>query len=236
MRIDWVVGVALLAALLAGGLIGGLWRDHARRAAIKRWPRRWNLNARPLFNSHELSLYRELRLALPQHVVLSKMSLLRFCHASEANEARAWYGRLQGLYVSMVVCTPTGTVISAIDMVTASSKHVGHSQKLKEATLEACRVRYLRCMPGQWPQGALLASWALGQAGASTPASLTPEQLHDAGDQLARKLKERRAERAARWADSSFAQDSFFAGDSRFDEGVASNPHPFTPTQSPTRR
>jgi hypothetical protein len=41
--------------------------------------------------------------------------------------------------------------------------------------------------------------------------------LHDAGHELARKLKQRRAERAARWAESSFSQDSFFATDSRFD-------------------
>lgn len=220
MPFDWSVAAALLAALLTGIVIGGLWRERARLAAIKRWPQRWSLNARPLFNSHELALYRELRLALPQHVVLSKISLLRFCHSSQASDARAWYDRLQGLSVSMVVCTPTGTVISAIDMVPASFNRMGHSQRLKEATLEACRVRYLRCLPGQWPQGSVLASWALGQASVTSPGGLDP--LHDAGDQLARKLKERRAERAARWADSSFAQDSFFAGDSRFDDATRS--------------
>jgi len=80
----------------------------------------------------------------------------------------------------------------------------------------------------------LLASWALGPAAdLSTAASSagghpgtagTPtgqERLYDAGDQLARKLRERRAERAARWAESGFAPDSFFAFDGRGDSGPA---------------
>src|SRR5690606_14816502 len=113
----------------------------------------------------------------------------------------------------------------------------GRAQRMKEATLEACRVRYVRCTSSSpWPQRELLAAWALGQplsdhsgAAASVPGPLTTP-LMDAGDQLARKLRERRAERAARWAESSFAQDSFFAFDARDGGPLTTSPVPLSDT------
>lgn len=229
----WLVGAS---ALLIGALLG--WSGHAyvTRARQRNWPKRWNLRARPLLNAHERALFRDLRAALPQHVVLAKVNLLRFCQSAEAHQARAWYDRLQALNVSLLVCTPNGVVISAIDLEAQqpAPRATGRSQKLKEATLEACRVRYLRCRPNQWPQGALMAAWALGQDLASNPQPERPgDELNDAGDQLARKLKERRAERAALWAESSFAQDSFFAYDSRFDGVTNSAPAPLDDLRPP---
>jgi hypothetical protein len=226
----------LLCALAGGVLLGMAWHRSSTQAARRAWPRRWNLNARPLFSVHERALYRELKAALPQHVVLAKVSLLRFCQSADASDARAWYKRLQALHVSLAVCTPNGVVISAIDIDNGPAKAARRSQRLKEAVLDACRVRYLRCLPGQWPQASLLAGWALGQGsgqgaghgheGDQAPHSqpATPDSLHDVGDQLARKLKQRRAERAVRWAESSFSQDSFFAFDSRLDGAANSGP------------
>jgi hypothetical protein len=216
----------VLCALAGGILLGRLWQNHATQAALRRWPARWNLNARPIFTVHERALYRELRAALPQHVVLAKVSLLRFCQSADASDAKDWYKRLQALHVSVVVCTPNGVVVVAIDIDNPSAKGPSRSQKLKEGVLEACRVRYVRCAPGQWPQPQLLASWALGPTGGAseTRSRNTPlNPLMNAGDQLARKLKERRAERASRWSESSFAQDSFFAFDSRLD-GMSTMP------------
>lgn len=184
-----------------------------------------------MLTAHERALFRELRSALPQHVVLAKVNLLRFCQSSNPRDARAWYDRLQALNVSLVVCTQNGSVISAIDIESQapSPRSTGRSQKLKEATLEACRVRYLRCRPGQWPHGPLMTAWALGQDVSNVPVERPSPDLNNAGDQLARKLKElreRRAQRTAKWAESAFAQDSFFATDSRFDEVVISSPTP----------
>jgi hypothetical protein len=219
---------------LAGVLLGWWWRGRRDRAARRSWPARWNLQARPLFNAHERALHRDLKAALPHHLVLAKVSLLRFCQPHYPEEARVWYDRLMGLHVSMVVCHPNGSVVSVIDFEPPSGQRDSSGQKFKEAVLEACRIRYLRCRPGQWPHQALLASWALGPAAdLSTAASSAgghpgmagvstgQERLYDAGDQLARKLRERRAERAARWAESGFAPDSFFAFDGRGDSGPA---------------
>lgn len=220
MGSDPIVWGILLCALAGGILLGRLWQQRATQAAHRSWPARWNLNARPMFSVHERTLYRELRAALPQHVVLAKVSLLRFCQSADARDAKQWYERLQALHVSMVVCTSHGVVVAAIDIDNGAGKGPNKSQKMKEAVLDACRVRYVRCAPGQWPQPQLLASWALGPVGGASEnrsRNAPPNPLMNAGDQLARKLKERRAERASRWSESSFAQDSFFAFDSRLD-------------------
>jgi hypothetical protein len=223
--------IGVLAALGVGlGL--GAWLQTQRAAAKRRqWPRAWNLTGRPVFNAHERALYRELCLALPHHVVLAKVGLLRFCQAAKDADAHDWYERLQALNVSFAVCTPQGVVVSVVDMAPHPERKGSRSQKMKEATLLACHVRYVRCLPGQWPQPGLMAAWVLGPSATpgSTPAlgHIEPAgPLHDAGHELARKLKQRRAERAARWAESSFSQDSFFASDSRFDDTPESDAAP----------
>ena len=221
-------GVTTLA--LASGLGLG-WAVRGRRSTNHHeWPRRWRLNARPVFTADERALFKELRSALPNHVVLAKLNLLRFCQAADEFEARSWYDRLNTVHVSFAICTPNGTVVSVIDVEPPNKPSSQRSQRLKEAVLEACRIRYVRCRAGQqWPHPALMAPWALGQVASSalpSAANTTTDTLHDAGDQLARKLRERRAERAARWAESSFAQDSFFAFDSRFDGPSSSDRMP----------
>ncbi len=221
--LHWVL---LLAALGLGVVLGVWWQTQRHKALRRNWPRTWNLTGRPVFTAHERALYRELRLALPQHVILSKVGLLRFCQSASETDARAWYERLQALNVSFAVCTPQGLVVSVVDVAPHNERKGSRSQKMKEAALLACRVRYVRCLPGQWPQPGLMAAWVLGQSNApgATPVLghiEAADPLHDAGHELARKLKERRAERAVRWAESSFSQDSFFAPDSRFDDATA---------------
>lgn len=218
------------------------WHRH-RQVRHKAWPRAFRLNARPVFNTHERLLYRELKAALPQHVVLAKVNVLRFCQAAAETEARLWFDRLHTLNVTFAVCTPNGAVISVIDLDLRPQRTVGRSQRLKEAVLEACRIRYIRCQPGQWPRAALLASWALGHAttpsavapaaSAASPATATPgpadaSPLATARAELAQKLHRRRAERSSRFQDSRFASDSFFADDSRFDIAANSEPAPLT--------
>jgi hypothetical protein len=220
-----LTGVMVVLAGVAGLLLGAV-LQRRNRASKREWPRRWRLNARPIFSTDERLLFKELRAALPNHVVLAKLNLLRFCQAADEFEARDWYDRLHTLHVSFTVCTPNGSVVSVIDIDAPNKASSARSQRMKEAVLEACRIRYVRCRPGQWPHQALIASWALGHSPkpGTTPGTLS-DSLHDVGDEVSRKLRQRRAERAARWAESSFAQDSFFAFDSRF-EGTPSEPVP----------
>lgn len=226
-----IAGLMLLAGWILGWWLRGR-RDLTRKQA---WPDEWNLNARPIFSTHERALYRDLKAALPQHVILAKVGLLRFCHSGDEKHAREWYERLNHLNVSMAICSPNGAVVSVIDIDTGhSGRSAQKHHRTKEAVMEACRIRYVRCQPGQWPQAELLAPWALGQQGsaatasASKPHSGMHDKLNSAGHELASKLKQRRAERKTGWSESGFSQDSFFATDSRFDHLSAANSMPGT--------
>jgi Protein of unknown function (DUF2726) len=228
-------------ALLAGGAAVHWWHTRKQRSA-QAWPTAFSLTARPLFTTEERLLFRELQAALPQHVVLAKVNLLRFCHATRESEARLWFERLHPLNVSFVVCTPHGTVISAIDLEAPNRPTSGRTLRLKESVLDACRVRYLRVPSGQRLDPHALAQLALGaQQFAGTQASAhgrgsgvtgasAPSPLAQARAELARKLQHRRTERAHRnsggrdtgFTESTFG-DSFFAMDSRFDADAANS-------------
>ena len=223
-----------ICGLLAGLLIAHAWHTRRERRS-KAWPSDFSLMARPVFTTEERLLYRELRSALPQHIVLAKVNLLRFCQSAHDSDARLWFDRLHPVNVSFAVCTPNGTVVSVIDLESAQRGHSRRTQKLKEAVLDACRIRYLRCAPGHWPKPALLAQWVLGgsigldlpvSTGARATAPAAPSPLTQARTELAEKLHRRRAERASRFQDSAFASDSFFAVDSRFDDDTAANSGP----------
>ena len=237
----WQFLVPLLA--LACGFAAGLAWHTRRQRQLKGWPRDFKLNARPLFSTDERLLFRELKAALPQHVVLAKLNMLRFCQSANEHQARWWFDRLHALNVTFAICTPNGAVISVIDLDTPQRNASERGQRLKEAVLEACRIRYIRCQAGHWPRPALLAQWALGgplaassslaasQAASAASAAVSP--LVAARAELAQKLHQRRAERASRFQDSGFASDSFFALDSRFDESAAnSGPVPFVDTMA----
>lgn len=239
----WQFALPVLA-LGTGAAAGAVWQAGRVRAS-RRWPTSFPLTPRPLFTTHERLLFRELKAALPQHVVLAKLNLLRFCQATSERDARVWFDRLHTLNVTFAVCTPQGVVISVIDLDTPQRRRSERGQRLKEAVLESCRIRYLRCQPGQWPRAELLGGWALGHGPAGAMAGVAPgiasahgapdttTPLAAARDELARKLHRRRAERASRFHDSQFASDSFFAEDSRGDQAANSAPAPLELTAVP---
>ena len=106
MAVNPIVWGLVVLALAGGGLAGWHWRGKRDHAVRRSWPEQWNLNARPVFTVHERALYRELMLALPQHVILAKAGLLRFCHSADERDARAWYERLHPLHVSLWCAHP----------------------------------------------------------------------------------------------------------------------------------
>lgn len=214
MYTDALQIVIPLLTLVVGAGVAHWWHT-AHQNEVKAWPRAFNLHARPLFTTEERLMFRELKLALPNHVVLAKLNLLRFCQADRESEARLWFDRLHTLNVSFAVCTPNGTVVSVIDLDTPNRAISPRSQRIKAAALDACRIRYLRCQVGQRPESAILAQWALGATPSAEVVGNSP--LVQARAELAQKLNRRREERATRQRDSTFADsgfaDSFFAFD-----------------------
>jgi Protein of unknown function (DUF2726) len=242
MLSDLFTVIPPLLALVLGLALSHVWHTRRKQAA-RAWPQDFQLLARPMFSTEERLLYRELKAALPHHVVLAKVNLLRFCQSASESQARLWFERLQALNVTFAICSPNGTVVSVIDLEPLGKQATSErQQRLKEAVLNACRIRQVRCTHGQWPKPALLAAWALGggvgggfdASGESRPA--TP--LNQARAELAQKLQRRRIERASRFQDSVFATDSFFAMDSRFEMAANSSPAPLdaiAPAGAPSR-
>jgi hypothetical protein len=216
----------LLSAVLLVAVLGlGFWLFRPRRvAAPAPLPTEWALTARPVFSNDERRVYRLLREALPHHVVLAKLPLVRFCQPTDPNEVRYWYDLLGAHHVAFAICSANGRVLAAIDLDTDR----GHSRRImqiKQSVLAACRVRYMRCPPERLPTVAELqllvpqhSHTARGPQAAPAPS----HALHEARDTLAHTVAARRAERTALWQDSTFFQDSFFAPDNRMDGLVGS--------------
>ena len=139
--LPWIialVAVALLTPLVVLTIL------RSRKPVPKPLPTEWSLTARPVFSTDERRVYRQLREALPHHIVLSKLPLVRFCQPTDAQQMRYWYELLGSIHVTFAICSANGRVLAAIDLDTdrGNSRRV---LQIKQAVLCACRVRYLRC-------------------------------------------------------------------------------------------
>ena len=235
--LPWIVALAALAVL---AVVLGLWAFKRQPAKPMELPAEWALTARPVFSTDERRVYRLLREALPHHIVLSKLPLVRFCQPTDPNEVRYWFDLLGSSHVTFAVCSANGRVLAAIDLDTdrGNSRRV---MQIKQSVLSACRVRYLRCPVDQLPSVAelqLLVPSASAQVRGPQPAPAPAPNLHQARDILSNTVASRRAERTALWQDSTVFQDSFFAPDVR--DGFSSSefaPLPGAqPLRAPSRR
>ena len=147
--------IAALAVCVLGLAISLIWALRRPANANKGLPAEWSLTARPVFTSDERRVFRLLREALPHHVVLSKLPLVRFCQPTEAKEVRYWFDLLGASHVTFAICSPNGRVLAAIDL-EGERGATPRSLQIKQAVLSACRVRYLRCALDQLPSVAEL--------------------------------------------------------------------------------
>lgn len=217
-RLPWIAAVLALS-LLAVVVIVGIWILRRPRR-LPPLPTEWSLSARPVFSTDERRVYKLLREALPHHIVLSKLPLVRFSQPSDPSEVRFWYDLLGAINVTFAVCSANGRVLAAIDLDTDR----GNSRRIlqiKQSVLGACRIRYLRCPVDNLPTAAelqlLVPSSTAATARGPQPGIVPPRDLDEARDSLASTVATRRAQRSALWQDSSVFQDSFFAPDSRMD-------------------
>ena len=120
------------------------WWARTRTPAARTAARGLDLTARPVFSTDERRVYRQLREALPHHIVLSKLPLVRFSQPTDPQQVRYWYELLGAIHVTFAICSANGRVLAAIDLDTdrGNSRRV---LQIKQSVLAACRVRYLRC-------------------------------------------------------------------------------------------
>jgi hypothetical protein len=210
----WIVVSAVLALLLAALALRALLTHRARLPEL---PSEWALTPRPVFTTNERRVYRLLRDALPNHIVLAKLPLVRFCQPTDASKVRYWYDLLGTHHVGFAICSANGRVLAAIDL----DNERGTPPRLmaiKEAVLLACRVRHLRCPVDRLPTTTelqlLVPQYSPSAQGAQPP---VPPHLDAARDSLANTVATRRAQRSAKGQDATLFHDSFFAMDSRLD-------------------
>ncbi len=150
-----VYWIAALAVCVLGLAVSLIWALRRPARANKGLPAEWSLTARPVFSTDERRVFRLLREALPHHVVLSKLPLVRFCQPTEAKEVRYWFDLLGAAHVTFAICSPNGRVLAAIDL-EGERGVTPRSLQIKHAVLSACRVRYLRCAMDHLPSVAEL--------------------------------------------------------------------------------
>jgi hypothetical protein len=214
--LPWIIALAAVA-LLASMTTLLLLRAGKRPAKLPPLPTEWTSSPRPVFSTDERRVYRLLREALPHHVVLAKLPMVRFCQPAEPAEVRFWYDLLGATHVTFAVCSANGRVLAAIDLDTDRSSS-RRTMQIKQSVLGACRVRYLRCAVDNLPSIAEL-QLLVPQSGLASrgPMQGAAHPLNQARDTLSSTVANRRAERTALWQDSSMFQDSFFGPDNRVD-------------------
>jgi Protein of unknown function (DUF2726) len=212
--LPWILASLSIALLIGAGM---LWLWRGRKASVSPLPSTWALTARPVFSSDERRVYRQLREALPHHIVLSKLPLVRFCQPTDPQEVRYWYELLGSIHVTFAICSANGRVLAAIDLDTdrANSRRV---LQIKQSVLAACRVRYLRCPVDHLPSIPELQLLVPHSAAASRGPQPAPT-MHQARDPVPAPAVSRRRQRQTLWQDSGFFQDSFFGVEAGGDAG-----------------
>ncbi|RZS47394.1 DUF2726 domain-containing protein [Sphaerotilus mobilis] len=223
----WIsVAIALSAVtlLVLAGLL--LWRRPGqgapRSARQPDLPTEWPLVQRPIFTTEERALFRQLRTALPHHTVLAKVPLVRFSQPHNRDELSYWFKLLGPIHVSFVVCAENGRVLAALDVERPDRPAPKRHAVIKQAVLEACRVRYVKCRTDHLPSAAELQMLVPNPAEASRP--LVPRHLSDnpaaPRTTLAHTLRSgsgAAGSGGSQWYESGFSGDSFFAPESQRD-------------------
>ena len=228
--LPWLLASLSAILLIAASALHWMRRRQAQSPPL---PVEWTLTARPVFNSDERRVYRQLREALPHHIVLSKLPLVRFCQPNDPQETRYWYQLLGSIHVTFAVCSANGRVLAAVDLDNDRSAS-RRAVQIKQSVLGACRVRYLRCPADHLPSIPEL-QLLVPQAGTQPRGPHAAPTMSQARDSLSSAVANRRRERHALWQDSSFFHDSFFGSEVRettsSEFGALRNPPPRDPDQ-----
>jgi hypothetical protein len=210
--LPWILASLSAVLLFAAGVLAWM---RQRKSQKRDLPTEWALTPRPVFNADERRVYRQLREALPHHIVLSKLPLVRFCQPTDPQQVRYWYELLGAIHVTFAICSANGRVLAAIDLDTERSGG-RRSVQIKQAVLGACRVRYLRCPVDHLPS---LPELQL-LVPQTTAASRGPQAARPVAPAAGATSPRRRA---TLWQDSGFFQDSFFGPDGRSETGTISD-------------
>ncbi|MBC7609335.1 MAG: DUF2726 domain-containing protein [Polaromonas sp.] len=107
----------------------------------KRIPAKWQLDARPLFNDVERTVWRWLRQVFFDHQLLLKVPVIRFLSPQSASQGQHSHELLKGIYCSFTVCAANGKVIGCIDVPGVSGLKASH-RDMKQKLFHDCGIAY----------------------------------------------------------------------------------------------
>jgi hypothetical protein len=213
-NIAWISAACAASALIGVALLL-VWRGAMMTRQSSDLPDDWPLAQRPLFTLAEREMYTRLRAALPLHIVLAKVPLVRFSQPLDKKELAYWFNLLGPLHVSFIVCADSGKVLAAVDVERHDRSTARRAATIKQAVLATCRIRYLKCLEDQLATPAELQLLVPPQVEVRNTVPRTlPSTARDSRATLAHAVRARRGEHHVQWYESGYNQDSFFAPDS----------------------
>ena len=163
----WLVaGMGVVLGIALGALLHWGWaRRHAERKL--RLPERWLLNARGLVTSEEMAVWKWLRKAFSDHVVMVKVPVMRFTVPSTRgrpeNKEQHWHELLNGVYCTFTVSNMEGKVVGCVDV--PGKRGLTRAQReMKEDLLAACGIGYTTVHSVSLPSGNAMRMAFLGEA------------------------------------------------------------------------
>ncbi len=157
-----------LMMVLAVGLGFGLHWGWLRFRAEKklRLPARWLLNARGLVTTEELDVWKWLRQAFSDHVVMVKVPVMRFTVPSTkdqpTNKKQHWHELLNGVYCTFTVSNLDGKVVGCVDV--PGKRGLPRAQReMKESLLQECGIGYTTVRGNSLPAGSAMRTAFLGE-------------------------------------------------------------------------
>lgn len=142
-----------MVALLAGG--AAVMLALAARARAGQSHRALPLVVRRPLSAPELALVHRVRQALPDHIVLAQVPLVRLVEVrgGERN-ARALVTRLEPLEADLVVCDAQGTPLAALELATPKARDSARRgpDSLKERALRSVGITVVHCNTADLPE------------------------------------------------------------------------------------
>ena len=134
--------ILVFALLLLGviAIVADVLRKKERRRLAE-----WPVRASQVLSSPEQLLYRQLRAAFPELVVLAQVALSQLLEVQRGRGQRAVFNRISQLVADFVVCAPDFTTIVVIELDDGSHDDAGRGDAVarKSAALAAAGIPLL---------------------------------------------------------------------------------------------
>ena len=162
----WLMtGLGLVASTLLGAGLYAWWLRN-RQAVEPLVPDKWPLAARSLLTSEEHDALQWLKATFHDHIVMVKVSVLRFTvptHKGKDDEAQRWQELLNGVYCTFTVCAPQGQVVGCVDL--PGKRGLSQARReLKEKLLSDCGIAYTVVLLADLPKSTAMRAAFLGEA------------------------------------------------------------------------